>query len=98
MISDRVLWMEKSSKHRVVHSVEGKNTISTLFCDAAIRASLNTTGKKNTNHYSEPTAVPLLARQEVIKQQIIIVTGHLNTSWIKPYLQLDAVHYAQIIE
>lgn len=76
----------------------GVNEISKWMKSIAEEAGVDTSIKRITNHSSRATAVSRLAKAGVGEQQLIKITGHSNANSIKPYLQMDEDHHADILK
>lgn len=75
----------------------GKNTINGWTKSSAQVIGLDTKNKKITNHSNRSTAVSQLAKKGVPEQQLIKITGHNNSTSIKPYLTIDENRHDEII-
>lgn len=76
----------------------GKNTIAQWVSIEAKKSGLATEKVKITNHSLRATAVSTLAKKGVEENTMVKITGHANPKSIKPYLQLDDEHHANLVE
>ena len=50
-----------------------------------------------SNHSNRSSAVSNLTKKGVCEQEVIKMTGYSSTNSLKPYLQLDEEHHANIV-
>lgn len=87
-----------TGSHWFKNSPIGKNTIATWNKKSAVKCGLDTKNKKITNHSSRATIISHMAKIGVNEQELIKISGHSNSSSIKPYLQLNDEHHSNIID
>lgn len=90
-------WNKENSKGWYKNVPLGVNTISQWTKTSAARIGLDVKNNKITNHSNRASLVSHLAKAGVSDEQLIKMTGHNNSSSIKPYLQLDAEHHEKIV-
>ena len=75
----------------------GRNAINGWTKSLAQAIGLDTKNKKITNQSNRSTAVSHLAKRGVLEHQLIKITDHNNSGFIKPYLTIDEDHHGKII-
>lgn len=90
-------WKYKNSKGWYKNVPLGVNLLSKWTKNAANKIGIDIQNNKITNHSNRASTVSSLAKAGVSDQQIIKITGHSNSTSIKPYLQLDCAHHENLI-
>ena len=75
----------------------GKNIFCKWTKTSAEKTGLDVKKRKITNHSSRSTIVSQMSNVGVQKQELIKITGHSNSSSLKPYLQLIEEHHLNIL-
>ena len=90
-------WKKSTSSAWFKNLPVGRNEISKWTRTAAEKIGIDTKKVKITNHSTRSTAVSHLVKAGVSENELIKISGHKNTSSIKPYLKLDENHHKQLV-
>ena len=90
-------WKNPLSKGWYKNMPIGKNELSKWTKDSAEKIGLDVHTNKITNHSNRASTVSTLSKSGISDQQVIKITGHSNANSIKPYLQLDTNHHANLV-
>lgn len=91
-------WQKSSSKGWYKNVPIGINKISKWTKCSAQRIGIDVKRVKITNHSNRAAAVSELSKSGIEEQSLIKITGHSNSTSIKPYLQIDKEHHSNIIQ
>ncbi|KAJ3649712.1 hypothetical protein Zmor_021437 [Zophobas morio] len=91
-------WKKSSSSAWYKNTPIGRNEINKWTRCAAEEIGIDTKRVKITNHSTRSTVVSHLVKAGISEHQLIKITGHKNTTSLKPYLKVDQEHHKKIVD
>ncbi|KAJ3662486.1 hypothetical protein Zmor_006833 [Zophobas morio] len=91
-------WKKSSSSAWYKNTPIGRNEINKWTRCATEEIGIDTKKVKITNHSTRSTVVSHLVKAGISEHQLIKITGHKNTTSLKPYLKVDQEHHKKIVD